>query len=83
MKIKLYGARYWIAALLLSALLFCLFSCVEYVPRPTDTETSETESEETSRPTVVLPFPDDTSGGTDTDADGFPNEPEPDGTKRY
>ena len=72
---------------LLAAL--CLCACVHYVPRETSgTAASTTVPQETTAPqdgtdTTVTSGEDSTlSEPTETD-EGFPNEAEPDGTKRY
>ncbi|MBQ7335729.1 MAG: hypothetical protein IJW92_04595 [Clostridia bacterium] len=70
--------------LLLTAALLC--SCIHYVPREQDRETTDhsqqttvtetpTETESTTRPTEVTTGP--------IEETGFPNEAEPNGTKRY
>lgn len=71
-----YGAL----TLLLLALL--LASCT-YLPRPEETGTVSDTATETVEDTTSPETEDADSGEVQTDANGFPNEPEDGHTKRY
>ena len=69
-----------VLGVLLSALL--LASCT-YLPRPEETGTANDMQPEETDSTSAPETNDTESGQADTDADGFPNEPEDGHTKRY